>query len=89
MRLIPPVTRTVYNINNLHLFADGCKIIKNSLKEQREQCGQIAFSINEIARITDMNICHVCVCLSILVCAEVMSCITNECGERKWFLVTK
>lgn len=28
MRLIPPVTRTVYNINNLHLFADGCKIIK-------------------------------------------------------------
>lgn len=48
MRLIPPVTRTVYNINNIHLFADGCKSIKNSLKEQEGRCGQIGFSINEI-----------------------------------------
>lgn len=30
MRLIPPVTRTVYNINNIHLFADGCKSIKTA-----------------------------------------------------------
>ncbi len=89
MRLIPPRARFMYNINNIHLFADGCKSIKNSLKEQEGRCGQIGFSINEITRITNMNIRHVCVCLSILVCAEVMSCITNECGERKWFLVTK
>ncbi|WP_407862249.1 hypothetical protein [Escherichia coli] len=87
MRLIPLVTSGMYNLNNLHLFADGCKSIKNSLKEQRKQCGQIEFSINEIARITNMNIRHICVCLSILLCAGVMSYVINENGERMWFLV--
>ncbi|EFB2482967.1 hypothetical protein ACQFME_004392 [Escherichia coli] len=80
-------TEVRYNINNLPLFADGCKEIKNTMKDMASQCGKIEFSINEIARITNMNIRHICVCLSILLCAGVMSYVINENGERMWFLV--